>query len=148
MTARVALDTNILVYAELEPASEKGVLCAELIRRSAERGVLALQVLLEFTSVIRRRRPAALDRAIAKIDVWRAVYQVAPTSEDVMDAALRLVAAHHFQVWDAVIWSASRAAGARCLFSEDMQDGLELGGLTVIDPFQRDMAELLELIGR
>jgi predicted nucleic acid-binding protein len=42
---RVALDSNILMYAELEPESEKGSRSIELILRSARDGVIAAQVL-------------------------------------------------------------------------------------------------------
>ena len=73
---------------------------------------------------------------------------VAPTTGEVIAEASQLITAHHFQVWDAVIWTASRKAGARFLLSEDMHDGLELGGMTVVNPFARHMAEVLELIGR
>ena len=63
-----------------------------------------------------------------------------------MRAALRLVTAHQFQVWDAVIWAASQHTGAAVLLSEDMQDGFTLNGMTVVNPFRRSEAELARLI--
>jgi predicted nucleic acid-binding protein len=63
-----------------------------------------------------------------------------------MTDALRLVNAHQFQVWDAVIWSAARAAGATLFLSEDLQDGLSLDGMRVANPFLRSEAELRALL--
>ena len=37
---RVALDSNILIYAELEPDSEKGTRSTDLILRAARDGVI------------------------------------------------------------------------------------------------------------
>jgi predicted nucleic acid-binding protein len=46
-----------------------------------------------------------------------------------------LVTAHRFDIWDAVIVSASAEAGCRVLLSEDMQDGFVWRGMTIINPF-------------
>lgn len=148
MTAKVAFDTNILVYAELEPETEKGELALELTEVLAPRAVLAAQVLLEFLAVVKRRAPQDLQRALELVVRWRAMFPVAPTTDIIVAEATELIRAHRFQVWDAVIWAASRAAGANFLLSEDMHDGLQIGGLTVVNPFKRDMADLLEVVGR
>ncbi len=42
---RVALDSNILIYAELEPDSEKGTPSTDLILRAARDGAIPVQVL-------------------------------------------------------------------------------------------------------
>ena len=146
MSVRAGLDSNILIYAALEPASDKGALAADLIARVAPGGILAAQALLDFVAVIRRRAPDLTPAAIAQVDAWASVFETAPTTLPVMRAALALVAAHQFQVWDAVIWAASKQAGATVLFSEDMQDGLTLNGMTVVNPFSRSATELARLV--
>jgi len=148
MTAGVALDTNVLLYPILERRSPKGETAAQIIKTCSRSAIVAAQTLLEYLAVVRRHRPDHLDRAIEETELWARIMTVAPTNAEVIAQASRLIRDHRFQVWDAVIWAASRAAGARFLLSEDMQDGLELGGLTVINPFDRDVAELLGLIGR
>lgn len=85
---------------------------------------------------MRRRAPALTSQAVAQAEAWAAAFETAATTMQVAKAAHRLVINHHFQVWDAVIWSAARSAGARIFLSEDMQDGLELDGLRVVDPFR------------
>ena len=147
MAARASIDSNILVYAELEPETKKGRLAQHVIGRAAPTGVLAAQALLEFVAVVRRRRPESLLSAIAKTEAWSTVFETAPTTSHVVRTALQLAAGHQFQVWDAVIWSASQDAGATLLLTEDLQDGLRLNGMTAVNPFARTAAELAALIG-
>ena len=146
MTTRGALDSNILVYAALEPGSDKGVRAAEAIQRASARGILAAQALLEFVAVVRRRAPGLTAQAIAQANAWAAVFEVAPTSNLVAASALAMVRDHQFQVWDAVIWSASREAGATLFLSEDLQDGLALDGMRVVNPFASRDADLAALL--
>lgn len=146
MPVRAAIDSNILLYAALEPASPKGLVSANLIRLATPNGVLAVQALLEFVAVVRRRAPLLTSKAAQQAEAWSAVFETAPTTSLVMGDALKLVTMHQFQVWDAVIFTASRAAGASVLFSEDLQEGLSLDGLRVVNPFVRTDAELLALL--
>ncbi len=135
MTVRATLDSNILVYAELEPETVKGVTAQRVIAASAARGVIAVQAMLEFIAVVRRRRMQSLPSAIEKVDAWSMVFETAPTTTAVARSAIKLAAAHNLQIWDAVIWTAARAAGATLLVSEDLQDGLVLDGMRVVNPF-------------
>lgn len=146
MSVRATLDSNILVYAALEPGSDKGRRAADVIKRAAGGGVLATQALLEFVAVVRRRAPHAVAHAVAQVDAWVATFETAPTTTAVMRDALRLVQGERFQVWDAVIFAAARQAGATLFLSEDMQDGRTLAGMRIVDPFalsHEDIAALL-----
>ena len=53
---------------------------------------------------------------------------------------------HSLQYWDSVIWQVASAAGATALISEDMQDGLVLDGMMVINPFNAANDELVSLL--
>lgn len=138
---RASIDSNILIYAALEPGSPKGRRSAAVITRAAPHGVLAAQSLLEFVAVVRRRKPTDLGRAIAQAEAWARVFEVAPTTEHVMHGAYRLISRHGLQVWDAVIWSASAASGADVRVTEDMHSGLTLDGVRAVDPFPLDVSE-------
>lgn len=146
MPVRSALDSNILIYAALEPGSQKGVQAANLIRLATPHGVLAVQALLEFVAVVRRRAPLLTTKATQQAEAWSSILETAPTTSLVMGTALKLVTAHQFQIWDAVIFAASRAAGATVFFSEDLQDGLSLDGMRVVNPFLQTGAELVALL--
>jgi predicted nucleic acid-binding protein len=147
LTVRATLDSNIVVYAELEPETPKGIRAQRVIEMSAPRGVIAAQALLEFVAVVRRRRIASLQSAISKVEAWSTVFEVAATTNLVAAKALTMVRDHQFQVSDAVIWSASREAGATLLLSEDLQDGLLLDGMRVVNPFVLNDADLASFFG-
>jgi predicted nucleic acid-binding protein len=132
---RVALDSNILIYAELEPESEKGTRAANLILRAASDGVIPAQVLGEYLRFVQRRVPAAFAEAIRQTSVYRTLFLTPPTTSAVIDKASELARRHHIQLWDCVICTASIDAGAKVLMTEDMQDGRVIEGLRLMNPF-------------
>lgn len=148
---RVAVDTNILVYAagfDDEPRQQGAVACLQAISEGHSRHA-ATQVLGELYRVLTRkfRLPAAF--AANKVNSVRLVSVCTPTDDFVFDSALELAEAHHFDIWDAIILAA--AAEARCdiLLSEDMRNGFNWRGVTVIDPFAKDLHPLaVHLLGR
>lgn len=133
--ATVALDSNVVLYAFLEPHTEKGVRADRLVRGLGASGVAPVQVLGEVMMVVRRKQP---DREAHAFD-WLArvveVYAAAPTRLSTYAKARQLVEAHGLQLWDAIIISASTEAGASLLLSEDMQDGQRIAGLRILNPF-------------
>ena len=132
---RVALDSNILIYAELEPETEKGKRATELILRAARDGVIPVQVLGEYLRFVQRRALHAFAGAIRQSELFRAAFVTPPTTEAVLEAAAAFSSAHSLQFWDAVACAASISAGAKALLSEDMRDGRVLEGLRIINPF-------------
>lgn len=143
---RAALDSNILVYAALEPQTDKGRQARDLIVRTAARGILANQALLEFVTVVRRRAPDLTPQAIAQVEAWSQSFETASTSDRVVAEALTIAQQHQLQIWDAVIWSASRQAGANVLFTEDLQHGFAKDGMRALNPFALDAAALQAVI--
>jgi predicted nucleic acid-binding protein len=71
---RVALDSNILIYAELEPESEKGARAAALILRSARDGVIPVQVPGEYLRFIQRRVPVAFQEAVRQVSIYESAF--------------------------------------------------------------------------
>jgi predicted nucleic acid-binding protein len=143
---RVALDSNILIYAELEPESEKGTRSADLILRAARNGVIPVQVLGEYLRFMQHRVPQAFDDAIRQASIYRAAFLTPPTSDAVVDTACALARTHRMQLWDCVVCAASARAGAKVLLTEDMQDGRILDGLRLINPFAVSNAEAIETL--
>ena len=132
---RVALDSNILIYAELEPDSEKGARSTDLILRAARDGVIPVQVLGEYLRFIQRRVPSVFERAIRQVSIYQAAFVTPPTTTAIVDMASAWARAHRMQLWDCVVCAASAHAGAKLLLTEDMQDGRTLDGLRLINPF-------------
>ena len=138
---RVALDSNILIYAELEPESDRGTRSADLILRCARDGVIPAQVLGEYLRFVQRRAPAAFPDAIRQATIYQAVFLTPPTTSAIINKASELADAHRLQLWDCVVCAASIQAGAKVLMTEDMQDGRTIDGLRLLNPFAAANAE-------
>ena len=132
---RVALDSNILIYAEIEPDSEKGKRAAELILGAARDGVIPAQVLGEFLRFVQRRVPASFEEAVRQALLYQAVFLTPPTTDAIINKASELARVHRMQLWDCVVCAASAQAGANILLTEGMQDGRSIDGLRLINPF-------------
>ncbi len=140
---RVALDGNILIYAELEPESGKGKRSADLILRVARDGVISAQVLGEYLRFIQRRVPAAFQDAIKQVSIYRAVFLTPPTTDAIINKACEIAHEHRMQLWDCVICTVSAQAGAKVLLTEDMQEGRVIDGLRLINPFAATNAQTI-----
>jgi predicted nucleic acid-binding protein len=133
---RIALDSNILAYAEgvdglvLQDAALQ--LVTGLPRAIV---VLPLQVLGELYNVLIRKAGRSREAARDALLKWRDGYAVIETSASIVVAAADLATDHRLQIWDAVILSAAAHAGCRLLLSEDLQDGFTWSGVTVTNPF-------------
>jgi predicted nucleic acid-binding protein len=143
---RVAIDSNILIYAELEPESEKGRRSADLILRAARDGVIPAQVLGEYLRFVQRRAPAVFEEAIRQASLYRDAFLTPPTTDAIVAKASEMARAHRMQLWDCVVCAASIDAGARVLLTEDMQDGRTIEGLRLINPLAAANAEAIEAL--
>lgn len=141
---RVALDSNILLYAELEPDSDKGQRAADLIDRAARDGIITTQVLGEFLRVVQRRAPLSFAGALRQVELYRAVFLTPPTTDEAMSAAGALALAEGLQLWDALICTIAGRNGAGLLLTEDMQDGRTYAGVRLLNPFASPNAPLIE----
>jgi predicted nucleic acid-binding protein len=143
---RVALDTNILVYAEgLNGASMKRSALALLEKLPQNEVVLPVQVLGELFHVLIRKAGFSPQDARAAILGWRNAFALMETSAAVLMAAADL-ATRQFNFWDAVILSAAAEADCRLLLSEDMQSGYVWRGVTIVNPFVKSRHSLLDAL--
>jgi predicted nucleic acid-binding protein len=141
---RVAMDTNILVYAEGLNGEAKRQAALEVVQKlPQDLLVLPVQTLGELFHVLVRKagRPAVVARAA--ILSWRDSFAVVETSAKVMTAATDLAVQHQLSIWDSVILAAAAEAGCRLLLSEDLQDGFTWSGVTVTNPFASTRHALL-----
>lgn len=133
---RVALDTNVLAYAEGVNGAGRQAVAIRILRDLAEDEiVIPAQALAElFTLLVRKaRRPAREVRAA--VIGWHDGCLVIDTSPGVLVDAMELATSHQFALWDAIILAAAAASGCRWLFSEDMHDGFTWRGVTIRNPF-------------
>lgn len=135
----VFVDANVLVYARDASQPAKQQTAADWIDhlwRTGD-GRLSTQVLSEFYVTVTRKLDPGMAVADARADVrdllaWR---PVPITGELVADAWL-VQDRFQFAYWDALIVAAAREAGCDRLLTEDLQEGQDLDGLSVVDPFR------------
>jgi predicted nucleic acid-binding protein len=137
MSATVFLDTNVLIYAALtEPKDQEKKLAARKLLARSDAG-LSVQVLQEF--YVQATRPTRQNRlshgeASGLIEAWMR-FEVQPVTLDVLMAALDIKQRRGLSYWDSAIVAAALALGCRELYTEDMQPGLVIDGLRLVNPF-------------
>jgi len=143
---RVALDTNVLAYAEgVNGAARKKSALAILEKLPADETFVPVQALGELFTVLVRKTGRTPARARDAVLSWQDAYSSIETSASVLTSAMDLAADHHLGIWDAIMLSAAAAAGCRYLLSEDLQVGFTWNGVTVVNPFAGDdLARVLE----
>jgi predicted nucleic acid-binding protein len=133
---RVALDTNILVYAEGVNGSErKQRACVVLAELAEDDIVIPVQALGELFAVLTRKAGFTALAARDAVMAWQDAYDAVATSPAILVDAMELVADHRLSFWDAIMLAAAAQSGCRLLFSEDMHDGFTWRGVTVRNPF-------------
>lgn len=140
----VALDTNLLAYAEGVNDSVRQARALDVIRALPEgTAILPVQVLGELFRVLTAKVKRNADDARAAILSWRDAMPVHDTTDQALLAAMDLVTDHGLQIWDALILAVTADARCRLLLSEDLQDGFTWRGVTVVNPFAANLHPLL-----
>jgi predicted nucleic acid-binding protein len=143
----VALDTNILAYAEgVNGEDRKRAALAIVARLPPESTMLPVQTLGELFAVLVRkagRTPSAARDAVLS---WGDAFPLVETSHEVLLSASDLSGDRRLSIWDAVILAAAADAGCRLLLSEDLQDGFTWSGVTVVNPFAAARHHLLDAL--
>jgi len=141
---RVALDTNVLAYAEGVNGAQMRKAALELVERLPEgTALLPVQTLGELFNLLVRKAKRSPGRARKAILSWRDAFPLIETSAEVMLAAADLATDHQLSIWDSVVLSAAAESGCRLLLTEDMQEGFTWKGVTVTNPFATSKHELL-----
>ncbi len=135
MSDAVFLDSNILVYAALQP-DERSKAARLLLTKNSR---ISVQVLNEFASVAHRKlRKPWPEIAVALADMFVVFPNPMPLTLATHKAALGLAARYGFAFYDALIVASALEAGCATLLSEDMRDGLLVEErLTIRNPFLR-----------
>jgi len=125
-------DTNVLIYAFA--AGDRRSARAEALL--AEGGVIGVQVLNEFTNVVRRKLRWDWPQVDAALSVIAELLEPArPLTADIHSHAGKLARSSALSFYDALVVAAAADAGCRVLLSEDMQHRRKFGGVTIQNPF-------------
>jgi len=136
MTERAFVDTNVLFYAEDLDAGPKRARAHELLRGlvASRNAVLSHQVLRELFAASRSKLALEAEEAKRRMQTYARLEVIELSLEDLF-AAIDLHRLHHLSIWDALIVRAALVSRCRVLYSEDMQDGRQIDGLEIRNPF-------------
>jgi predicted nucleic acid-binding protein len=128
---RVFFDSNVPLYL-LSDDAEKASRAEELLSTG---GIISVQVLNEVVAVARRTRAKAWPAIQDTLDALKAVCSVEPLTLAVQEKAVELARRFDFHVYDATIVASALAAGCSTLYTEDLQHGQVIEGMTIHNPF-------------
>jgi len=132
------VDTNIMLYAISRDPAEQAK--ATIARRLLDEDDIALsvQVLQEF--YVQATRSTRRDRlthgqASSLLESFTR-FAVQDITLAIVQRALATRDRFGLSYWDAAIIEAARASGCKEVLSEDLSDGTDYGGVTVLNPFR------------
>lgn len=141
---RVALDTNVLAYAEGIGTALRRDASLRLLQQLPVTGVLIpAQCLGELFRVLHGKAAVAAAHARAAVLAWADAFEVADSTASAFIAAMDLSTDHDLQVWDALILTVAADHHCRILLSEDLQHGFVWRGVTVVNPYAEPSHPLL-----
>lgn len=132
MRNEVFFDSNVLLYLPDKDRSKADT--AE--RLLSEGGVVNALVLAEATYVMSRRWKWAWVAIDEMLVAYRANTLVLPFPDEANRLGLAYAERYGLQSYDAAIVASAVLAGCTTLYSEDMQSGLVIDGVTIRNPFR------------
>lgn len=144
MSAPIFVDTNVLVCARDASEPHRQSIAADWLRRlwSEESGRTSVQALSEYYVTVTRK----LKPGLASEDAWDDVrnllaWRPQEINRDLLAKAREVERRYRLSWWDSMIVAAAQLQHCPLLLSEDLQDGMVLDTVTVLNPFTMKVGE-------
>lgn len=138
MSDRTFIDTNVILYSKDARDSHKQSIADELVAQGIREGtmVVSTQVLNEFYVNATQKLDPGMSREDART-VCRSLSAVScePITKETSAAAWDVQDRFGLSWWDSLIVASALLARCSLLVTEDLQDGLHIDGLRVVNPF-------------
>lgn len=129
---RAFFDTNVLLYAFAKDDRRTEIALSLL----AGGGVVGVQALNEFVAVAVRKLAMSWEELLEALSALRTLCpSPVPLTVETHDRALGIARRYGYHIYDSLVIAAALEAHCHTLFSEDMNDGQTIEGLTIRDPF-------------
>lgn len=134
------IDTNVFVYLFDEIDARKRRVAETLIHTALETrsSTISYQVVQETLNVITRKLPIPATSEDARqfldevlVPLWRVM-----PSDGLYRGGLDIAARYGYGFYDSLIIAAALEDGCTRLYSEDLQHGQRIAGITIEDPFR------------
>jgi predicted nucleic acid-binding protein len=139
MTAPVFVDTNVLIYAldQADPHKQQTARVWRTELWKSRRGRISFQVLQEFFVNVTRKSLSSKEDARAEV---RDLLAWGPVALDAftLERGWKIEDRYKLSFWDALIVAAAIQASCSYLLTEDLQEGQDIDGVVVVNPFRAD----------
>ena len=136
MTAQCFADTNIFLYAgSKDPADATRKATARQLVATQDFG-LSAQVLQEFIAAATSKKRLGIDAIEAKATLGALLeFPIVPITAGLVLRAWEIKTRYQISYWDGAIIAAAHELHCEIIYSEDLNDGQNYGGIVVRNPF-------------
>lgn len=127
-----AADTNILLYLHDSSDVRKRDIAKNIL---SENPKISTQVISEFINVARRQLTMSKVEIVAYSADLLKDCEITSVSSYTLFNAADLIKKYDFQIFDSIIVASALEANCTILYSEDMQHGLVVNSMTILNPF-------------
>lgn len=144
---RLALDSNVLIYAEGGNDAHRQRIAHDIIGSLQPSQILVpLQSAAETFRWLVKKGGIERARASSRTSWWLEKFETQDTNREVFSGAADLTVVHGLQFFDAIILAAASVAGVDVLLSEDLHDGFAWRGVTVANPFAAEPSPIIRTL--
>jgi predicted nucleic acid-binding protein len=140
MSADHFIDTNIFIYQLEALDARKSAVAENIVRDGVTSGnaCISFQVVQECLNTVLRKAeiPLDIEGARSYLETVLAPLFRVPASIALYRRGLDIQARYRYGFYDALIIAAALDAGCSLLYSEDLQHGQKIEGLTIENPFK------------
>ena len=129
--AKPFIDSNVVLYL-FSSDTLKADRTESLLQSG---GLISVQVLNEVASVCLRKLKMTWEDVDAVLETLKTTCEVLPVTLATHEKAVGLAKRFQISFYDANIVATAILGGADTLFSEDMQNGMSMESVTVVNPF-------------
>jgi len=133
------IDSNIWLYAFIETPDKENKRKRRIASKTIQQNdlIVSVQVINEICVNLLKKTDLSEEEIRALILSFYSKYYVTEIEKSILIQASQLRRKYRFAFWDSIIVSTALISNCEILYSEDMQDGLEVEGkLRIVNPFK------------
>lgn len=135
MSAKVFLDTNVIIYGYSQDEPEKQQAARECAK--AQESWISTQVLNETVNILKRKFSLDYSQIGSVVDELSHQSQLDIVSLGTIRKALDIAQCYQYSYFDSLMIASALEVGCDHLYSEDLQDGQNIDNtLTISNPFR------------
>ena len=138
MKNKIFVDSNVWIYLFTSDDVSKNELARNFISDNSAKGnifVISYQVINEVGAVLKRKKKFTEDKIQFVVDVMLDLCVIQDFSREIIINASVLRDKMMVSYWDSLIMAAAIESGCQFLTSEDLQNGQETQGISIINIF-------------